>query len=164
MAWFQNTIVYENNKLGLVMGKGCYLKHLLAKRFLSFMHLEPQLRGVTSREKREYNSPEGVECGTILIFSFLSLVILLIKITVFHKKLVFWNVALCSTNTHFIISQAALILLLESISNIFTSEGNLCFTLYRKMVQCINFPKTRVLDLLKVDKTQSSQSDYFLCQ
>lgn len=84
MAWFQNTIVYENNKLGLVMGKGCYLKHLLAKRFLSFMHLEPQLRGVTSREKREYNSPEGVECGIILIFPFLSLIILLIKITVFH--------------------------------------------------------------------------------
>ena len=61
MTWSQNTIVYENNKLGLMMGKGCHLKHLLAKRFLSFMHLEPWLGGGEPQEKSEYNSPEGPE-------------------------------------------------------------------------------------------------------
>lgn len=148
-----------------MMGKGCYLKHLLAKRFLSFMHLEPQLRGVTSRKKREYNSPEGVDCGIILNFPFLSLIIILIKITVFHEKTCFLE---CGTvfnkHTFYYFPSSTLILLLVSVSNIFTSEGNLCFTLYRKTVLSINFSKTGVLDLPKVDKTQSSQSDYFLGQ
>lgn len=138
-----------------MMGKGCHLKHLLAKRFLSFMHLEPQ--GGPQEKKREHNSIEGVEYRIILIFPFLSLIILLIKITIFHKK----NTCLLECGTVF---NKGTFLSFSKQHWFSCWRAFQIFSYTEKKVLFVNFPKTGVLDLLKVNITQSSQSEYFLGQ